>query len=134
MHQCADPSCVLACQSHQKEVQIPSRVACYFNSQVERPVLAGIFHGQMLRTVSGSGWNSDLVVSERIKHYSLARTQAVGKPSREINEALCRACNKHTEHLAHFRVEVEKCVCRDDYFTEVKFNMAFTHHNFSNAA
>ena len=63
----------------------------------------------------------------------IQRYQAIGKASRRVYEALCRACNKHTEHLAHFRVEVEKCVCKDDFSTEVKFSMAFTHQGLSDA-
>ena len=71
--------------------------------------------------------------SSQATYAEIQKYQAVGKASREVYEALCRACNKHTEHLAHFRVEVEKCVCKDDSFTEVKFNMAFAHQNLSSA-
>ena len=62
------------------------------------------------------------------------RYEAIGKASRQVYEALCKACNKHTEHLANFRVEAESCICKDDHMVEVKFNMAFSHHVMSDSA
>lgn len=53
--------------------------------------------------------------------------QTIRKASREVYEALCMACNKHTEHMAHFRVEVEHFVSHGERAPQVKFSMAFTH-------
>ena len=58
----------------------------------------------------------------------IQRYQAVGKVSRQVYNALSRACTKHTEHLAHFGVEVEKVEFKGDMFAQAKFNIAYTHH------
>ncbi len=53
--------------------------------------------------------------------------QTIRKASRQVYEALGKACNKHTDHIAHFRVEVEQFVNNGENAPQVKFNMAFTH-------
>ena len=53
--------------------------------------------------------------------------QTIRKASRQVYEALCKACNKHTEHVAHFRVEVEHFGNDGQSAPQVKFSMAFTH-------
>ena len=53
--------------------------------------------------------------------------QTIRKASQQVYEALGKACNKHTEHMAHFRVEVEQFVCDGQNAPQVKFSMAFTH-------
>lgn len=52
--------------------------------------------------------------------------QAIGEASRQVYEALGKACNKHSEHMAHFRMEVEHFVFNESA-PQVKFSMAFTH-------
>ena len=47
-------------------------------------------------------------------------------------EALRKACTKHTEHLAHFRLGVENIVIEEESSSQVKFDMAFTHRAFTN--
>ena len=53
--------------------------------------------------------------------------QTIRKASQQVYEALGKACNKHTEHMAHFRVEVEQFVSDGQNAPHVRFNMAFTH-------
>ena len=53
--------------------------------------------------------------------------QTIRKASQQVYEALGKACNKHTEHVAHFRVEVEQFVSDGQNAPQVKFSMAFTH-------
>ena len=51
----------------------------------------------------------------------------IGQASRQVYEALGKACTKHTEHQAHFCVEVEQANITGDHSAQVKFNMAYTH-------
>ena len=53
--------------------------------------------------------------------------QTIRKASQQVYEALGKACNKHTEHIAHFRVEAEQFVSEGQNAPQVKFSMAFTH-------
>lgn len=53
--------------------------------------------------------------------------QTIGKASRQVYEALSRACTKHAEHLAHFRIDIEYKSRDDLAVSQIKFNMAFTH-------
>ncbi len=57
----------------------------------------------------------------------ILKYQTIRKASRQVYEALGKACNKHTEHIAHFRVEVEQFVNHGENAPQIKFNMAFTH-------
>ena len=57
----------------------------------------------------------------------IRKYQIIGEASRQLYEALSTACNKHTEHFAHFRVEVEQVQWNGDSAPQVKFNLAFTH-------
>lgn len=61
-------------------------------------------------------------VNRDIKLYEI-----VGKMSQQVHQALGKACTKHTEHLAHFCIQVEHIVRDGRYPRQVKFNMAFTH-------
>lgn len=58
---------------------------------------------------------------------NIVRYRTIGKASCSVYQALQRACTKHAEHLAHFRVEVEHTASLKDSNPEVKFDMAFTH-------
>lgn len=51
----------------------------------------------------------------------------MGKASREVYEALGRACTKHTEHLAQFRIDVEYESPNRLVDPQIKFHLAFTH-------
>lgn len=55
------------------------------------------------------------------------RYQVIGQASRQVYDALGKACTKHTEHQAHFCVEVEQATITGDHSAHVKFNMAYTH-------
>ena len=57
----------------------------------------------------------------------IRKYQTIGEASRRVYEALGKACNKHTEHLAHFRVQAEQVVWSGDSAPQVKFNVGFTH-------
>ena len=67
-------------------------------------------------------------------HQELERYQAIGQASRQVYEALGRACTKHTEHQAHFCVEVEQAKITGDHSAQVKFSMAYTHMILAGAA
>ena len=56
----------------------------------------------------------------------MERYQIIGQASRQVYEALGRACTKHTEHQAHFCVEVEQAKITDDRNAQIKFIMAYT--------
>ncbi|MCJ1466393.1 hypothetical protein MMC07_005012 [Pseudocyphellaria aurata] len=55
------------------------------------------------------------------------RYQSIGKASRQVYEALGRACTKHTEHLAHFNINVEYESPNELSDPRIKFHLAFTH-------
>lgn len=57
----------------------------------------------------------------------IEKYQTVGKASRQVYDALGRACTKHTEHLAHFSIETEYESRNGLATPQIKFNMAFTH-------
>ena len=63
----------------------------------------------------------------------IRKYQTIGEASRQVYEALGKACTKHTEHLAHFRVKVEQVVLNKDSASQVKFSMAFTHMTLAGA-
>ena len=60
-------------------------------------------------------------------YQEVERYQMIGQASRRVYEALRRACTKHTEHQAHFCVEVEQAKITGDHSAQVKFSMAYTH-------
>ena len=64
----------------------------------------------------------------------MERYQIIGQASREVYEALGRACTKHTEHQAHFCVEVEQANIIGDHSAQVKFSMAYTHMTLASSA
>lgn len=63
----------------------------------------------------------------RYTHKEIEICRTIGKASRQIYEALGKACTKHTEHLAHFNLKVEHEPCQGGMIPELKFKMAFTH-------
>ena len=62
----------------------------------------------------------------RKPYQEVERYQIIGQASRQVYEALGRACPKHTEHQAHFCVEVEQAKITDDRNAQIKFSMAYT--------
>ena len=64
----------------------------------------------------------------------LQRYQTIGQASCQVYEALSKACTKHTEHQALFRVEVEQELVHGVYGSRFKFDMAFSSLKSSNSA
>ena len=64
----------------------------------------------------------------------MERYQIIGRASRQVYEALGRACTKHTEHQAHFCVEVEQAQIKRDHNAQIKFSMAYTHMTLTGSA
>ena len=64
----------------------------------------------------------------------IQRYQTIGQASCQIYEALSKACTKHTEHQALFRVEVEQELVHGIYGSLFKFDMAFTSPKSSSSA
>ena len=69
-----------------------------------------------------------------ISSVEVKRYQTVGQASCQVYEALSKACTKHTEHHAHFCVEVEQELVHGSYGSQLKFNMAFIHLNLAGSA
>ncbi|CAF9920614.1 MAG: hypothetical protein ALECFALPRED_001583 [Alectoria fallacina] len=67
-------------------------------------------------------------------YQEVERYQIIGQASRQVYEALGRACTKHTEHQAHFCVEVEQASIAGDHSARIKFNMAYTHLTLAGSA
>lgn len=65
---------------------------------------------------------------------AIEKYRLIGQASRQVYEALGRACTKHTEHQAHFCVEVEQAVVYGRNGAQVKFNMAYTHLTLAGSA
>ena len=63
----------------------------------------------------------------------IQKYRTIREASRQVYEALSTACNKHTEHLAHFRVQVEEITFNGGSAPQVKFNIAFTHMTLAGA-
>ena len=60
--------------------------------------------------------------------------QIIGQASRQVYEALGRACTKHTEHQAHFCVEVEQAKITNDRNAQIKFSMGYTQMTLAGSA
>ena len=63
----------------------------------------------------------------RVSRYDIQKYQVIGKASCQVYEALRKACTKHSEHMAHFRTEVEHAVLDEKSSLQIKFEMAYTH-------
>ena len=64
----------------------------------------------------------------------MERYQIIGHASRQVYEALDRAYSKHTEHQAHFCVEVEQAKIIGAHSAQIKFTMAYTHLTLAGSA
>ena len=73
-------------------------------------------------------------VSSRKSNQEVERYKVIGQASRQVYEALGKACTKHTEHQAHICVEVEQAIINGDDSAQVKFNMAYTHLTLAGSA
>lgn len=73
-------------------------------------------------------------MSSRKPLQELEKYKVIGQASRQVYEALGKACTKHTEHQAHICVEVEQAVINGDDSAQVKFNMAYTHLTLAGSA
>lgn len=58
---------------------------------------------------------------------AIRRYRTIRDASQQVYEALGKACNKHSEHLAHFCVEVEQVILDGERAPQVKFSLGFTH-------
>lgn len=67
-------------------------------------------------------------------YHEVKRYKAIGQASRNVYESLGNACTKHTEHQAHFGVEVGQAVMHKDHTVQVKFTMAYTHLTLAGSA
>lgn len=54
------------------------------------------------------------------------RYQTIQQASCQVYEALSKACTKHTEHHAHFCVEVQQELAKGSHRSQLKFIMAFS--------
>ena len=64
----------------------------------------------------------------------MEKYKIIGQASRQVYEALGRACTKHTEHQAHFCVEVEQAKITGDHNAQIRFSMAYTHMTLAGSA
>ena len=64
----------------------------------------------------------------------LQRYHTIGQASCQVYEALSKACTKHTEHQALFRVKVEQELVHGIQGSRFKFDMAFTSPKSSSSA
>ena len=74
------------------------------------------------------------VVPSKKPYQEVERYQLIGQASRQVYEALGRACTKHMEHQAHFCVELEQANITRGHSAQVKFNMAYTHVTLAGSA
>ena len=63
----------------------------------------------------------------RQSYKEVERYRVIGQASRQVYESLSKACTKHTEHQAHFCIEVEQANIDGNHGAQVKFNMAYRH-------
>lgn len=103
----------------------------FSKSRLDQNINALRTHNDNLRTLSSQTRTRATPVTNvqsrvsRGSRKDVQKYQAIGKASQQVYEALGKACNKHSEHMAHFRVEVEHFVFHESA-PQVKFSMAFT--------
>lgn len=86
------------------------------------------FRTLSIQTVNSTSLQSQRqVIPPRKPYEEVERYQVIRQASRQVYEALGRACTKHTEHQAHFCVEVEQPKTMGNHKAQVKFSMAYTH-------
>lgn len=103
----------------------------FSKSRLDENINALRTHNNNLRTLSSQIRTRAAPVTysqsrvSRGSRKDVQKYQTIGKASQQVYEALGKACNKHSEHVAHFRVEVEHFVFNESA-PQVKFSMAFT--------
>ncbi len=70
----------------------------------------------------------------QVSSMEIEKYQTIGQASCQVYEALGKACTKHTEHQAHFCVEVEQELMHGVNGSQLKFKLAFTHLNLVGSA
>ena len=73
-------------------------------------------------------------ISPKKPYQEVERYQVIGQASRQVYEALVRACTKHTEHQAHFCLMVEQAKVPGDRSVPIRFNMAYTQMTLASSA
>ena len=105
----------------------------FSESRLEHNIAALKAHNDNLRTLCTQKRSPNSERSRAIPRptqtarVDLRRYDAIRKAAQQVYEALSSACTKHTEHLAHFRVEVEEVTLKNDAPPKIKFNLGFTH-------
>ncbi len=61
----------------------------------------------------------------RQHNHDIEKYRVIANASRQVYQALCRACTKHSEHVAHLCIEVEHKAQDNLPVPQVKFNLAF---------
>ena len=85
----------------------------FSKSRLERNIAALRSHNNDFRTLFAQTQQLAPMTS-RMSNVSrhirddIRKYQTIGEASGLVYEALGKACNKHTEHIAHFRVEAEE--------------------------
>ena len=104
----------------------------FSKTRLDRNIAALRSHNNDLRTLFAQTRQLAPMTSKMSNVSSYVRDdirkyQAIGEASRQVYEALSKACNKHTEHIAHFRVEAEEVLLDEAATPQIKFNLAFTY-------
>ena len=118
-------------QDYRLDTKVQSKLRMSFSeSKLDRNIAILKARNDNLRTLCAqtrsSSSNHPQVISQKapvdLRSYAIIR-----KAARALHEALSSACTKHTEHLAHFRVEIEEVMIKNDTCPKVKFSLGFTH-------
>ena len=111
----------------------------FSKSRLDQNISALRTHNDNLRTLSGqTRTRATPATTFQSKAFGGSRKDVqkyhtIGKASQQVYEALGKACSKHSEHMAHFRVEVEHFVFNGSA-PQVKFSMAFTQTKLAGSA
>ena len=73
-------------------------------------------------------------VPSQVSSVEIEKYQTIGQASCQVYEALGKACTKHTEHQAHFCVEVDQELTHESRASRLKFNIGFTHLKLTGSA
>lgn len=104
----------------------------FSKSRLDQNINALRTHNDNLRTLSSQTRTRAALETSlqsktsRSSRKDVQKYQTIRKASQQVYEALGKACNKHSEHIAHFRVEIEHFVSNESA-PQVKFSMAFAH-------
>ena len=127
-----DPSDPIGSKPRQPSIAKKMRFA-FSKPRLDKPLLALRSLNDDFRTLSTQILKSNSLTSQRHSdpsqksHQEVERYKAIRQASRQVYEALGKACTKHTEHEAHFCVEVEEEITNGNHGAQVKFRMAYGH-------